>query len=498
MLRSALGADPLPDALATLVLERAEGNPLFVEELARAVVEQPDLATARTAPVTVQDVLLTRIHRLPEDDRRLLQSAAAIGKDVPLVVLEQVSELDPGALAAGLRRLTAAQLLSNAALPAEPGYAFKHVLTQEAAYSTLGPDDRRDLHRRAVRAIEVAYADRLVEHLDDLAHHVARGEVWDKAMAYWRVGSTSPDRAGAGQARNAVAGGSAHWVAGQHARALEHSRADLDIATMYRNFDLQVLAHLQFGQTYHSTGAYARAIEILERNVTMLAGDLTLHRIDRLPALPAVLSLAWLALAHAELGDLDEARARGRAAVAIAEASGDAYGRAVASWAGGEVDVLRGDAAGAESALTRARGLATQGPAGNLLPWIESSLGLALALQGRCDEGADMLEAAVARAAALGIVANQAMRIAAQAEVERLAGRLDRAEALGKRARELARTHGERGHEARALLVLAAIAADREPRVAARVQEHSRPALELGQELGMRGVVARARALLAG
>jgi hypothetical protein len=301
VLRSALGADLLPDALATLVLERAEGNPLFVEELARAVVEQPDLATARTAPVTVQDVLLTRIHRLPDGDRRLLQSAAVIGKDVPLVVLEQVSGLDPDALAASLRRLTAAQLLSNAALPAEPGYAFKHVLTQEAAYSTLGPDDRRDLHRRAVRAIETAYADRLVEHLDDLAHHVARGEVWDKAMTYWRLGSTSPDRAGGDEARNAVAGGPAHWVAGHHARALEHSRADLDIATMYRNFDLQVLAHLQFGQTYHSTGAYARAIGILERNVTMLRGDLTLHRIDRSPRCLAVLSLAWLALAHAEL-----------------------------------------------------------------------------------------------------------------------------------------------------------------------------------------------------
>lgn len=81
VLRSALGADPIPDALADLVLERAEGNPLFVEELTRAVVEHPDLPTARTAPATVQDVLLSRIHRLPEEDRRLLQCAAVIGKD---------------------------------------------------------------------------------------------------------------------------------------------------------------------------------------------------------------------------------------------------------------------------------------------------------------------------------------------------------------------------------------------------------------------------------
>jgi hypothetical protein len=89
------------------------------------------------------------------------------------------------------------------------------------------------------------------------------------------------------------------------------------------------------------------------------------------------------------------------------------------------------------------------------------------------------------------------MRLTAQAEAERIAGRLDRAQALGERARELARAQGERGHEARALLALASIAAERAPRAAAQVEEYGRLALALGQALGMRGVVARARSLLA-
>jgi DNA-binding NtrC family response regulator len=497
VLHSAVGASPIPDALADLVLERAEGNPLFVEELARAVVEQPDLSTARATPATVQDALLSRIHRLPEEDLRLLQCAAVIGKDVPLVLLEALSGREPGALAAGLRRLTAAQFLEDGALRAEPGYAFKHVLTQEAAYATLAPHERRDLHRRAIAAIERAHADRLVEHLDQLGHHVVRGEVWGKAMAYLRVGA-APDTTDAVETLDGLAGGSPLWVAGQHARALERARADVSIATTYRNFDFQVMAHLQLGQIHHSTGAYRQATEVLERNVTMLAGDLTLHRIERLPALPAVLSLAWLALAQAGLGALDLARARAHEAVAVAGTGADACSRAVAGWAAGEVALLAGAAREAEEALAQARELARQLADGRLLPAIEAALGLALARQGRGAEGAAALEIAVSRADALGIACDQAMRVAAQAEAERLAGRLDAAEALGRRALELARRFGERGHEARALLGLSATAAARGPSAAADADRWARLALDLGQELGMRGLVARARARRAG
>jgi tetratricopeptide (TPR) repeat protein len=441
-------------------------------------------------------VLLSRIHRLPEEDRRLLQCAAVIGKDVPLALLEAVSERQPGALAGGLRRLTAAQFLEDGALRAEPGHAFKHVLTQEAAYATLAPDERRALHRRAIAAIEAAYPDRLVEHLDHLGHHVVRGEVWGKAMAYLR---TTADQTAPGTADtlDALAGGSPDWAAGQHARALERSQADLRIATMFLNFDLQVMAHLQLGQTYYSTGAYRQAAEILERNVTMLAGDLTLHRIRRLPALPGVLSRAWLALALGELGELDAARARAHEAVAAANAGDDAYSRAVASWAAGEVELRRDAAPEAEEALARARGVARQLADSRLLPSIESALGLAVARQGRCDEGAALLETGVERADALGIVCDQAMRVTAQAEAERLAGRLDRAEALGRRALDLARRAGERGHEAHALLALSATAAAREPSAAADAGDWGRRARDLGQDLGMRDLVARARARLA-
>ncbi|MCI0547362.1 MAG: AAA family ATPase, partial [Candidatus Rokubacteria bacterium] len=472
VLRSMLDANQMSDALAELIITRAGGNPFFLEELARAVVENPDLAVARATPTTVQEVLLSRINRLPTEDRRLVQCAAVIGKDVPLRLLESVAGLGAPALGPSLARLCAAQLLREGASPSEPGYAFKHVLTQEAAYGTLGEDECRRLHRRAVGAIETAYPGRLVEHLDQLAHHVVRGEVWEKALRYlpgigFEQQSQSAHPAIGPRRGPGFAGGSWQWVAGQHARAVERAQAELRVAIGYRIFEGQLVAHLQLGQAYHSLGDEQQAVEVLSRNVAMLEGPraparaLRFQRFELLPGLPAVLSLAWLALAFAELGQAEEAEASAREAVATAAAGGGDYDRAIAGWAAGAVALLRGDAAAAVAALTGARDRAREGPARELFVLIGAPLGLALARAGQRDEATGVLEEWSAIAQASPVLADHARRVAWQAEAERLAGRLERAETLARRAVALARAHGERGHEARALATLSAITADR-------------------------------------
>jgi DNA-binding NtrC family response regulator/tetratricopeptide (TPR) repeat protein len=466
ILRSVPHANRIPDSLAELIIARAEGNPFFLEELARAVIENPDMAAARTTPITVQEVLLSRINRLSAEDRRLLQCAAVIGRDVPLSIFETVAGLGAEAAGPALGRLCAVQLLREDACPSGSGYAFKHVLTQEAAYSTLGPDERRLLHRRAVGAIEAAYPGRLLEHLDQLAHHVVRGEVWEKALSYLPgIGAEQGsqfEHPSNGPARGPTfAGGSRQWVAGQHAQAVERAQIELGIATRFRNFEGQLVAHLQLGQAYHSLGDDRQAVEVLSRNATMLQGEVRSQRLELFPGLPVVLSLAWLALAQAELGRPDEAEGSAREAIATAEAAGGDYDRAIARWAAGTVALLRGDVAAAVVALASARGHARDGTASELSLLIGAPLGLALVRAGKLVEAAAVLDEWGVLAQAPRVLADHAQRVAWHAEAERLTGRHERAEMLARRAVALAQAHCERSHEAHALDTLATITATR-------------------------------------
>ena len=137
-------------------------------------------------PATVQAVLAARIDRLAAEEKRLLQAAAVIGKDVPFAVLQAIAEVPEDVLRRGLATLQAGEFLHEARLFPDLEYTFKHALTHEVAYGSLLQDRRRALHARIVEAIERLYPDRLAEHVERLAHHALRGEVWEKAVPYLR------------------------------------------------------------------------------------------------------------------------------------------------------------------------------------------------------------------------------------------------------------------------------------------------------------------------
>jgi tetratricopeptide (TPR) repeat protein len=140
-------------------------------------------------PATVHAVLAARIDRLPAEEKRLLQTAAVIGTEVPFSLLQAIAELPEDTLHRGLAHLQAAELLYETRLFPEREYTFKHALTHEVAYSSLLQERRRVLHARIVDAMETLYVDRLAEQAERLAHHALRGEVWDKALAYcWQAG----------------------------------------------------------------------------------------------------------------------------------------------------------------------------------------------------------------------------------------------------------------------------------------------------------------------
>src|SRR5262249_54487486 len=137
-------------------------------------------------PATVQAVLAARIDRLPPEEKRLLQTAAVIGTEVPFALLQAIGELTEAELRRGLGHLQAAEFLYETSLFPELDYTFKHALTHEVAYGSLLQERRRALHAGIVEATEQLYADRLPEQAERLAQHAFRGEVWDKAVAYGR------------------------------------------------------------------------------------------------------------------------------------------------------------------------------------------------------------------------------------------------------------------------------------------------------------------------
>ena len=186
----------LPDGFDSVaraeVVARAEGNPLYLEELLRTLIEDGGLerrrrtwALTRTPdrllPVALEGLLLARIDQLPEAARRLLQVAAVVGRSFPARVLERVAEPE---LEQGISVLIRAQMITELRRFPELVYAFKHGLHQECALSTLPPARREELYGVVAAAFEDLYADVRDEYLDVLASYYARSGNRVKALSY--------------------------------------------------------------------------------------------------------------------------------------------------------------------------------------------------------------------------------------------------------------------------------------------------------------------------
>jgi tetratricopeptide (TPR) repeat protein len=202
LLTNLLGADSSLEPLKRTLIERTEGNPLFLEESARTLAETKALvgkrgayrlaqdATALHVPATVQAILAARIDRLSPEDKQLLQAASVIGSDVPFALLLAIAEVSEEDLRRGLAHLQGAEFLYETSLFPDLAYTFKHALTHDVTYGGLLQQRRQDLHARLVDAIEILHRDRLDEQTERLAHHAFRGAVWQKAVVYLRQAGT--------------------------------------------------------------------------------------------------------------------------------------------------------------------------------------------------------------------------------------------------------------------------------------------------------------------
>jgi class 3 adenylate cyclase/tetratricopeptide (TPR) repeat protein len=322
LLDALLGPDASLQPLKVLLATKTGGNPLFLEEGVRTLVEAKALLGERGAyrlaqpveavhvPATVEAILSSRIDRLPPDEKRLLQTAAVIGKDFPFTLLQAITGESEEALRHDLSQLQSAEFLYETSLYPDLEYTFKHALTHEVAYGSLLHERRRALHAKIVEAIEALYPDRLSEHMERLAHHAFRGEVWEKAARYLRQAG---EKAAARLAhREAVA------CFEQALQALAHlpdSRDCIERAIDLR-FDLR--------NSLFPLGEFGRVVEAI-REAERLADSIG-DRTRLALASVYIANVLWLT------GMYDEAIAAAERVLSAAKASGDLGLRYIASF----------------------------------------------------------------------------------------------------------------------------------------------------------------------
>src|SRR5262245_8755658 len=313
LVQALLGDAPSLVPLKRLVIERTEGNPFFLEESVRALVETGVLVGESGAyrlaksldnlqvPATVHAVLAARTDRLPPEEKRLLQTAAVIGTEVPFALLQAIAELSEEELRRGLGHLQAAEFLYETSLFPELEYTFKHALTHEVAYGSLLLERRRALHAGIVAASERLYADRLPEQVERLAQHAFRGEVWDKAVAYCRQAGTKALARSAFQ--EIVACFEQALAALKHlpeSRGTQEQAIDLRFGLRGALFDL---------------GEIRQVLDYLSEAATLA------EALDDQPRLGRV--SAYMCRYCREMGDHDGAVESGQHALAVAETLGD-------------------------------------------------------------------------------------------------------------------------------------------------------------------------------
>jgi tetratricopeptide (TPR) repeat protein len=563
LLQALLGHDPSLVPLKQLLIARTEGNPFFLEESVRTLVETGVLVGEPGAyrlaqalptiqvPATVQAILAARIDRLPPEEKRLLQTAAVIGTEVPLSLVQAIADLSDAALHRGLAHLQAAEFLYETRLFPEPEYTFKHALTHEVAYGSLLLERRRVLHARLVEALEALAPDRVAEQVERLAHHALRGEVWGKAVTYCQqAGARAHDRAAFREAVAAfeqalqalaylpesgdtrilaielrLALGDVLRILGEQRRCLALlgeaealTRALDDRARLGR-----VLARMSI--VLRITGDHDGAMAAGQQTLALAAalddsalqgqaslnlgqayyaiGDFdqaaellrrSVEAADRESGRPStevrIQSQADLARALSELGAFAEGRRHGEEALRLATLEGRGNAPIIAHSYLGHLYLTQGDLEHAIRVLEP--GLALSRAFGNRteLRQIAAALGYASALQGRLAEGRALLEEGISVAIRTGALQNYSRWVAWLSEVCRLAGHGEEAWQHAHQALDLARQQKARGDEARALHQLGVVQSHADSPDVEQAEARYQQALALAKELGMRPLVA--------
>jgi tetratricopeptide (TPR) repeat protein len=516
-----------------------------VEELTWAAVAHGDHAGALPIPDTIEAVLAARLDQLPQEEKHLVQTAAVIGTEVSVPLLQRIAGLPEEALRQGLGHLQSLEFLYETHLFPEHAYTFKHALTREVAYSSLLHERRWMLHAQIVGSMETLYAERLHEHVELLAHHALQGEVWDKAVTYCRQAGT---KALAGSAYREAVG---YW--GQALEALAHLppdrpmleqsidvHCDLSAALEPLDQSAQKLAHLRAAESLTEGLADHRRLGIVYRMLAnalrqMQDYELALAYSQRAYAsattlgdvrlqLESHLAMGWI---YHNLGDYHPAMEHLQQALTILQGESPSPSFALRHLLGNrpiitlawivlclsELGAFADAIAYGAEALQRAAAVdrpyeylsvycrvgylhVRQGTLHQAIPLLERGV----ALGQEVDSPIHYREAATYLALAYALADRAMDALAMLRQVKRpgvvcgeaylLAGEGEEAYRLAQRELEDARHHKIRGNEARALWLLGEIAMHRALPDGTPAAAHYQQALALAEELGMRPLQA--------
>src|SRR5579862_1777526 len=361
LLQALLGDNPNLQVLKSFLMQRASGNPFFVEEIVRALVETGVIAGARSnyhlakpfagheVPPTVQAVLAARIDALPAAEKRLLQEASVIGHDVLFALLHAISGLSEDDLRGLLDDVQASEFLYATQLFPDLQYTFTHSLTHDVTYNGVLLERRRDIHARIVDAIEKLYAGRLGEQVERLAHHAVRGDLKEKAVHYLRQSGAKA------AARSALADARACFE-----QALDIVKTQPESPqTLEQGFEIR----LELRPVLRQLGEGRQMLEHL-REAEAIAVRLQDDR--RRGQVCAVMTTAY-----ASVDEMDEALATGSRALEIANRLGDSRIRFPATSFLAQVSCYRGE-------YERVVELATKNIADLPAEWINEHFGVAV------------------------------------------------------------------------------------------------------------------------
>jgi class 3 adenylate cyclase/tetratricopeptide (TPR) repeat protein len=476
----------LSSSASASILSKAEGNPFFLEELTRNVVEHgPE---GGRIPDTVHGVIMARLDRLPESAKQLLQTASVVGRELSprlLARLRPTADLD-----AELDELCRLEFLCERPGGDEPVFVFKHALTQDVAYDSLLARRRRDLHLQTARALEDLYSDRLSEITARLAYHYTRTDLVEDAVAWLiRAGDQAAgvyanaeamlhldlarrriERLPEGPARDrrtievalrqahslyflgrfresvevllphearlvrlndtSLAAGYAFWLAhmysrlGDQRRARESATRAIDAAT--RAGDEQTLgkAHGVLALEGHWSGDTADGIAHGRKAVELLRA----HREQQW-----WLGMAhfYLAMNHLVTGDFVEALGEASRADAVGLEIGDPRLQTYAGYTSAWVEVTRGNHAAAVDVARRSR---DQAPDRVSRAYASMILGFALLEAGDCRLACEVLEPIVTELESFGFPQWQGFATAVLADAYRQQGHFAAARELADRA----------------------------------------------------------------
>ena len=296
VVRSVLGQAGSTEAMVETVLGKAEGNPFFLEELARSVLEHPEVSV----PDTIQGVVMARVDRLPEEHKRLLQTASVLGREFVLPLLTKVWEQEEN-LARLLSELKRWEFFYEEPTAEEPRYLFKHALTQEAVYQTLLKSRRQALHAAAGRAFEQLHAERPEEVYDRLAYHWSEAGDAAKAVRYLVLFAGEAVR---------------RYAHSEAARALREALGHCESLPEAERDRCRLTVILRLAESLLPLARFPETLELFLANRDL---------VDRLadPALSGPFYF-WLAHTHSYLGDQEAAASNARLSIEAARRCGDA------------------------------------------------------------------------------------------------------------------------------------------------------------------------------